>query len=456
MQGKILISLGIAAIFVFGFFAARLDLDEIFSKTIAEVFGFKSAGGPALEISLRGGEEVAEVKRSGAGDGGKSGTRIFPRNLAVVLSPTIAPSVSEKKDETKTASAASSAPAAFFLPPDAGAESGKININTARHEELQKITGVGPVLAQRIIDYRSQNGAFLATENITKVNGIGDATFEKMKDEITVGNVAPPAASSGQSSAPTTTAPVYYTVSVSMQEDGFGKVASNPAGINCGFDCAEDFPAGTKVVLTATPEANSFFGGWLEACTGNGDCILNVSSSRLAAVAAFRLIASTQSAPPPPAETAPAAGKILISELFYDAVGSDDGKEFVELYNTGTADADLSGWALRKSDGSPLAVIGGTTNDKVIIPAGRFFLVGFSSYSGNPAADIVRSASLAHTTTTTVGLYDASGVLVESVTYPVSCSGCSISNGQSYERQPLTESGQFAIQPNPNPQNSGL
>ncbi|ERN54104.1 S-layer homology domain-containing protein [Alkalihalophilus marmarensis] len=61
-----------------------------------------------------------------------------------------------------------------------------ININTAGLEELQFITGVGEVIAQRIIDYRAVNGAFQNIEEIKNVSGIGDATFERMKDQITV------------------------------------------------------------------------------------------------------------------------------------------------------------------------------------------------------------------------------------------------------------------------------
>jgi len=62
-----------------------------------------------------------------------------------------------------------------------------ININTAGLSELDKITGIGPVYAQRIIDYRQANGPFQKTEDLKKVKGIGDITFLKMKDEITVG-----------------------------------------------------------------------------------------------------------------------------------------------------------------------------------------------------------------------------------------------------------------------------
>ncbi|MDR1953529.1 MAG: helix-hairpin-helix domain-containing protein [Clostridiales Family XIII bacterium] len=63
---------------------------------------------------------------------------------------------------------------------------GKININTADSDTLQQITGVGPATAQKILDYRTQNGKFAAIEDIQNVSGIGAKTFEKMKDQITV------------------------------------------------------------------------------------------------------------------------------------------------------------------------------------------------------------------------------------------------------------------------------
>ena len=61
-----------------------------------------------------------------------------------------------------------------------------ININTADETELQKIRGVGKVIAGRIIEYRQSNGLFNSIEEIKKVRGIGAKTFEKMKDSITV------------------------------------------------------------------------------------------------------------------------------------------------------------------------------------------------------------------------------------------------------------------------------
>ena len=61
-----------------------------------------------------------------------------------------------------------------------------ININTANLEQLMKISGVWKAKAEAIISYREKNGDFKKKEDITKVKGIGKATFEKIKDKIEV------------------------------------------------------------------------------------------------------------------------------------------------------------------------------------------------------------------------------------------------------------------------------
>ncbi|MGI6203999.1 MAG: helix-hairpin-helix domain-containing protein [Anaerovoracaceae bacterium] len=63
---------------------------------------------------------------------------------------------------------------------------GKVNINTANKTELQTLTGVGPAIADKIIAYRESHGNFSRPEDIKNVSGIGDKTYEKMKDNITV------------------------------------------------------------------------------------------------------------------------------------------------------------------------------------------------------------------------------------------------------------------------------
>ncbi|MDR3541739.1 MAG: helix-hairpin-helix domain-containing protein [Desulfosporosinus sp.] len=64
---------------------------------------------------------------------------------------------------------------------------GKININTAGVAELDKLSGVGPALAQRIIQYRTEHGPFARPEDLENVSGIGTKTFEKMASQVTVG-----------------------------------------------------------------------------------------------------------------------------------------------------------------------------------------------------------------------------------------------------------------------------
>ena len=61
---------------------------------------------------------------------------------------------------------------------------GMVNINTADEKELDKLPGIGPAMAKRSVEYRMENGAFQAPEEIKRVKGIGDAKYEKMKDKI--------------------------------------------------------------------------------------------------------------------------------------------------------------------------------------------------------------------------------------------------------------------------------
>lgn len=62
---------------------------------------------------------------------------------------------------------------------------GKVNINTADPDLLESLPGIGPALAQRIVDHRQTHGPFERIEDVTEVSGIGDAIFESIKDLIT-------------------------------------------------------------------------------------------------------------------------------------------------------------------------------------------------------------------------------------------------------------------------------
>lgn len=75
----------------------------------------------------------------------------------------------------------------------AGPEQGsqKIDINRAEVWLLEALPGIGPTLAQRIVDYRQKNGPFGNTGELLKVAGIGSSTYEPIKDLITVAGESP-------------------------------------------------------------------------------------------------------------------------------------------------------------------------------------------------------------------------------------------------------------------------
>ena len=63
-----------------------------------------------------------------------------------------------------------------------------VDINTADAQQLQRLEGIGPVLAQRIVDWRGANGKFTSPEDLLEVDGIGNATLENMREFITIGD----------------------------------------------------------------------------------------------------------------------------------------------------------------------------------------------------------------------------------------------------------------------------
>jgi len=274
------------------------------------------------------------------------------------------------------------------------------------------------------------------------------------------------AGSSGSSQAsatpspppPPPSPPIYYSLNLFKSGDGVGIITSEPAGINCGESCledSEDFTASTTVTLAATPSANSIFNGWSGGCSGAGNCRILMANS-VSVTATFNSIPPSSSSPPPSSSSSPtpssSSPKIVINEILFNPMGSDAGKEFVELYNAGDFDIDLKNWSLRFMDDqststNSLALIGSNANDITTAPSHKYFLIGLNGYTGTPPADVKRSASLLNSSRTII-LVNKEGAVVDSVTYDGS-----IPEGSSWERV-SPEVNEFRAQSSPSPSNS--
>ena len=88
--------------------------------------------------------------------------------------------------EQQTAAAVGGAESGASTTPGTGSSSGLVNINTASAAELQTLSGIGPSMAQSIIDERTQNGAFASVDDLMRVSGIGEKKLAKIKNCICV------------------------------------------------------------------------------------------------------------------------------------------------------------------------------------------------------------------------------------------------------------------------------
>ena len=88
---------------------------------------------------------------------------------------------------------------ALLLAPFAWA--GGVDINTATASQLDALPGIGPSKAQAIITYRSENGAFSSVDELDNVPGIGAATLRGLRDQVTLGEGAAPAAATAAPAA---------------------------------------------------------------------------------------------------------------------------------------------------------------------------------------------------------------------------------------------------------------
>ena len=66
------------------------------------------------------------------------------------------------------------------------ASGGPVDLNTATVDQLDSLPGIGPVLAQRIIDWRTAHGGFRSVRDLDQVSGIGDSTFAELEPLVSV------------------------------------------------------------------------------------------------------------------------------------------------------------------------------------------------------------------------------------------------------------------------------
>ena len=146
-----------------------------------------SPSGPPIIVDVTGwvhepgvyefaqGERVIDaVERAG---GARNGADLSVLNLAAPLT-----------DGTQVVVPKEGAAPAGTVPGETGGgtASGLVNINTASATEFETLSGIGEVLAGAIVDYRTENGPFASVDDLENVSGIGPATLEEIRDQVTV------------------------------------------------------------------------------------------------------------------------------------------------------------------------------------------------------------------------------------------------------------------------------
>lgn len=118
---------------------------------------------------------TADVSRVNMAQTVKDGMQV---NIPAKLPPPLQPSADTGTQPQKNSSASQGT--------GSRAEDGLVNINTADAAALEKLKGIGPAMAQRIVDYREANGAFQRVEDLQKVKGIGKAKLARLKEQAAI------------------------------------------------------------------------------------------------------------------------------------------------------------------------------------------------------------------------------------------------------------------------------
>jgi competence protein ComEA len=129
---------------------------------------------------FQAGQRVIDaIKRAG---GVRMGADVSGINLAALLTDAMQISVAKRGPPRAGPAGSGTSVGAGAT----GADDGVVNLNTATVDQLDSLPGIGPTLAQRIIDYREAHGPFRTVEDLLNVSGIGDKKFADLRAKVTV------------------------------------------------------------------------------------------------------------------------------------------------------------------------------------------------------------------------------------------------------------------------------
>ncbi|MEX0990678.1 MAG: ComEA family DNA-binding protein [Actinomycetota bacterium] len=146
------------------------------SVVIVDVAGWVQR--PGVYEFAEGDRIIDAIEQAG---GARRGASLLSLNLAAMLTDgqqIVVPEPLSRKERRALAEEGTSSPS--------GSEDGKVNVNTADATELETLSGIGEVLAERIVEYRDDNGPFASVDDLLDVSGIGDATLEDIRSDVTV------------------------------------------------------------------------------------------------------------------------------------------------------------------------------------------------------------------------------------------------------------------------------